>query len=249
MAAFPPCRIAVVLGSGLSEVAGRIAPGDVKPYSDIDGMPESRVPGHEGRLYVKDDLAVFAGRVHLYEGHDAATVVAPVRLAIEAGAETVILTNAAGSLTASIPPGSVAVISDHLNLTGHNPLVGMEHGDRTPFVDLGEAYDVDLRALVREVSPQIEQGVYAGLLGPAYETHAEVRMLKTLGADLVGMSTVLETIVARYLGARVLGLSVVTNMAAGIGGSKPTHEEVKEMGARAAGTLEMLLLGVLERLR
>lgn len=248
MVAFPSCKVAVILGSGLSDVAGRIAPGRVTPYSEIDGMPESRVAGHEGRLYVESELAVFAGRVHLYEGHPATTVVAPVRLAVEAGAEIVVLTNAAGSLTPRIRPGSVAVISDHLNLTGANPLSGLQHGARTPFVDLGEAYDPDLRAIVAEVAPGIEDGVYAGLLGPTYETHAEVRMLQSLGADLVGMSTVLETIMARYLGARVLGLSVVTNMAAGIGGSKPTHDEVKEMGARASDELERILRATVERL-
>ena len=248
MGAFPPSRVAIVLGSGLSEVAARIAPGPSTSYGEIDGMPVSAVPGHEGSLYVADNVAVLAGRVHLYEGHAPSTVVAPVRLAIEAGAEVVILTNAAGSLTQRIGPGSVAAISDHLNLTGQSPLVGIDHGGRTPFVDLGDAYDPDLRALVARIAPDTEEGIYAGLLGPSYETHAEVRMLQAMGADLVGMSTVLETIAARYLGARVLGLSVVTNMAAGIGGSKPTHEEVKEMGGRAAESLERILRGVLSEL-
>ena len=248
MTSFPSAKVAIVLGSGLSDVAGRIAPGPSVPYLEIEGMPASAVPGHEGRLYAAGEVAVLAGRVHLYEGHGTSTVVAPVRLAVEAGAEIVVLTNAAGSLTERIGPGSVAVISDHLNLTGHNPLVGPDHGDRTPFVDLGDAYDPELRALVDRIAPGTPEGVYAGLLGPTYETHAEVRMLQTLGADLVGMSTVLETIEARYLGARVLGLSVVTNMAAGIGGSKPTHEEVKEMGARASDALERILRGVLSEL-
>ena len=245
MAAFPPAKAAVVLGSGLSAIAGRMAPGASLPYSEIDGMPISTVPGHEGRLYAHDGVVVLAGRVHLYEGLSVSTVVAPVRLAIEAGAEVIVLTNAAGSLTDRIAPGSVAVISDHLNLTGHNPLVGIDRGSGTPFIDLGDAYDPTLREIAATTAPGIEEGVYAGLLGPTYETHAEVRMLRTMGADLVGMSTVMETIAARYLGARVLGLSVVTNMAAGIGGSKPTHDDVKEMGARTADSLEHLLRGVL----
>ncbi|MGH2694134.1 MAG: purine-nucleoside phosphorylase, partial [Actinomycetota bacterium] len=197
-------RVAVVLGSGLSRLGPALTGAQPIPYQEIEGMPVPHVAGHEGRLYAGEVEAVpsllFAGRVHGYEGHPSAEVTAWVRLAVGAGCRTIVLTNAAGAITSDLEIGAPVVISDHLNLTGTNPLLG-----ERDFLDLTDLYDPSLRALAREVDPSLREGVYAGLLGPTYETPAEVRMLKSFGADLVGMSTVHEAIVARSLGARVLG--------------------------------------------
>jgi purine-nucleoside phosphorylase len=241
-------RVAIVLGSGLGAVARSLIPDDPVPYGDLDGMPTASVAGHEGSLYsgmVEGvDVLVFAGRVHLYEGCTAREVVRPVEAAIEAGCDTVLLTNSAGGIAPTLAVGAPCLISDQLNLTGEDPLAGPHDGRGPRFLDLSTAYDPHLRALAREVDPSLQEGVYAGLRGPSYETPAEVRMLRAMGADLVGMSTVLETIRARYLGARVLGISVVTNLAAGLTPSPLSHEEVAERGRRAAGRLESLLRGV-----
>jgi purine-nucleoside phosphorylase len=245
-------RVAIVLGSGLNELARALATSEPVPYGDIDGMPVSTVAGHEGALYGSDVGGVpsllFAGRVHLYEGRSPAEVVRPVELAIAAGCDTVVLTNAAGGIRSDLDVGAPCLISDHLNLTGTNPLRGPHDGRGPRFLDLSEIYDARLRALARAVDPELSEGVYAGLAGPTYETPAEVRMLAGLGADLVGMSTVLEAIMARYLGARVLGISVVTNEAAGLRAEPLSHDEVAAAGGRAAARLEVLLRGVLERL-
>jgi purine-nucleoside phosphorylase len=246
-------RVAVVLGSGLSDLARSLTGAEPLPYSSIDGVPQSSVAGHEGALYAGDiegvATLVFAGRVHLYEGHDARLVTAAVRAAVQAGCEVVVLTNAAGAIREDLEVGAPCLIADHINLTGQNPLVGPNDDSAGPrFLDLSHAYDPALRDLARTIDPSLQEGVYAGLTGPTYETPAEVRMLRTLGADLVGMSTVLEAIAARYLGARVLGLSVVTNPAAGIGDRPLHHDEVKAAGAGAAKRLEALLAGVIARL-
>lgn len=246
-------RVAVVLGSGLSDLARTLSGAEPIPYSGIEGMPQSAVAGHEGALYSGSvegvATLVFAGRVHLYEGHDARLVTAAVRGAVEAGSEVVVLTNAAGAIREDLEVGAPCLISDHINLTGQNPLVGPHKDSAGPrFLDLTDTYDPALRDLARSVDGSLEEGIYAGLMGPTYETPAEVRMLRTMGADLVGMSTVLEAIVARYLGARVLGVSVVTNEAAGIGGRPLDHEEVKAAGATAGERLEALLTGVISRL-
>ena len=245
-------RAAVVLGSGLSELGRALTETNPIPYSAVTGMPLSGVVGHEGSLYAGSvsgaGVLVFAGRVHLYEGHAPAVVTTPVRLAVEAGCGVIVLTNAAGGIAARLEVGAPCLISDHLNLTGQNPLTG-PHDARGPrFLDLTEVYDKELRRLALEVDPSLQEGVYAGLSGPTYETPAEVRMLRAMGADLVGMSTVHEAIMARYLGAKVLGLSVVTNQAAGISQRPLAHEEVAEAGRRAATRLEALLKGICERL-
>ena len=185
---------------------------------------------------------VLAGRVHLYEGHPSATVTHAVDEVVAAGCRTIVLTNAAGGIADAFEVGDPVLISDHLNLTGSNPLVG-----GPTFVDLTDVYDAELRALARTVDPSLREGVYAGVTGPAYETPAEVRMLRTLGADLVGMSTVHEAIAAHALGARVLGVSVVTNRAAGLG-AVLDHAEVQRAGAQAADRMEALLRGVLAEL-
>jgi purine-nucleoside phosphorylase len=241
-------RAAVVLGSGLSDLAASLTGARPIPYPQLEGMPSTGVPGHEGALYPGEvegtPTLVFAGRAHLYEGHDAKAVCFAVREAVAAaGCEVVILTNAAGGIGASLELGAPCLISDHINLTGQNPLAGVPD-----FLDLTGLYDEGLRELAREIDPGLQEGVYAGVTGPSYETPAEIRMLATLGADLVGMSTVLEAIAARRAGARVMGISVVTNKAAGLAEGPLSHEEVGRTGRRAAARLERLLRGILTRL-
>ena len=247
-------RVAVVLGSGLgTKMITSLVDGGPIPYSEIDGMPPSTVPGHEGSLYFGDiagtTTLLFSGRAHLYEGHDAREVTFWVRAAVEAGCDTIVLTNAAGGINPDLETGAPCLISDHLNLTGANPLSGPNDDSIGPrFLDLSEAYDRELRTLARSVDPALKEGVYAGLAGPTYETPAEVAMLATLGADLVGMSTVLETIQARYLGARVLGISIVSNPAAGVGKEPLSHDEVAAVGRAAAERLEHVVRGVISEL-
>ena len=246
-------RVAIVLGSGLSDLAQSLVGGDPIPYSSVEGMPVSAVAGHEGALYSGDvegvPALVFAGRTHLYEGHSPQDVTYWVRAAVDAGCSTIVLTNAAGGINSELPVGAPCLISDHINLTGTNPLIGPNDDSVGPrFLDQTEVYDAKLRAIAHDVDTDIREGVYASLVGPTYETPAEVRMLGALGADLVGMSTVLEAIQARYLGASVLGISVVTNQAAGISPEPLSHAEVAEAGRRAAARLERLLRGVLVRL-
>jgi purine-nucleoside phosphorylase len=242
-------RVGVALGSGLSDVAASLLGGSPIPYSAIEGMPVSGVEGHEGALYHGEiegtPALVFAGRVHLYEGHPAPIVTHWVRAAVEAGCDTIVLTNAAGGLRLDQEVGAPCLISDHINLTGTNPLVGPNDDSVGPrFLDQSEVYDSDLRARAKAIDHDLGEGIYAGLLGPTYETPAEVRMLARVGADLVGMSTVLEAIQARYLGARVLGISVVTNRAAGLG-PPLSHDEVAEAGRKAAPRLENILRHVI----
>ena len=245
-------RVAIVLGSGMSEVAGSLTNAEPIPYSRIDGLLTSAVEGHEGALYPGDvegtPTLVFAGRVHLSEGHGSPAVTSQVRTAVGVGCEIVILTNAAGAIDETLDIGAPCLISDHLNLTGRNPLQGVTDEGRVPFLDLTEVYDAGLRVRAREVDPELREGIYAGLLGPTYETPAEIRMLRTLGADLVGMSTVHEAIVARHLGARVLGISVPSNFAAGVADQPLDHAEVTAAGKAATPRLEKLLRGILTRL-
>jgi purine-nucleoside phosphorylase len=247
-AGFTP-RVAIVLGSGLSALAGSLVGGDPVPYGEIEGMPVSAIEGHEGALYAAEvagvPVAAFAGRVHMYEGHSPQIATHAIQQVVEEGCKIVILTNAAGGIDKDLEVGAPCLISDHLNLTGTNPLIG-PHDNRGPrFLDLSEVYDQELRALAHSVDDDLKEGVYAGLIGPTYETPAEVRMLRTLGASLVGMSTVLEAIAAHYLGARVLGISVVTNLAAGVSPQPLSHDEVAEVGRGAAARLERLLSGVI----
>ena len=232
-----------MLGSGLAPVARSLTEADPVPYSSLEGWPRTRVPGHEGAVYAGEvegtPVLVLAGRVHLYEGQPSSAVTYAVDEVVAAGCRTVVLTNAAGAIDETFEVGAPVLISDHLNLTGSNPLIG-----GPTFVDLSDVYDAELRSLARRLDPSLREGVYAGVSGPAYETPAEIRMLRTLGADLVGMSTVHEAIAARALGARVLGISVVTNKAAGLG-DRLDHAEVQRAGAGAAGRMESLLRGVL----
>ena len=239
--------VAVVLGSGWRAAVERFGPtvADV-PMNDLPGFTPPTAAGHPGTVHSvtvgRTPVLLLAGRIHAYEGHDLSRVVHPVRTAVAAGACTVILTNAAGGIRPDLKVGEPVLISDHLNLTGRSPLVGAQ------FVDLVDAYSADLRSLAREIDPSLAEGVYAGLPGPHYETPAEIRMLRTLGADLVGMSTVHETIAARAAGARVLGISLVTNAAAGVTGEHLDHAEVLAAGQAAARRMGDLLRELAARL-
>lgn len=248
----PRHKVAVALGSGLGGGQGAPVGGTPIPYAEIEGMPSSAVEGHEGALYSGEVGGVatllFSGRVHLYEGHDPKTVTHWVRLAVEAGCDTIVLTNAAGALHPRMRVGAPYLIADQLNLTGMSPLTGPHDGRGPRFPSMVDLYDSKLRALAHKIDPELDEGIYAGLIGPAYETPAEVKMLISLGADLVGMSTVLEATMARYLGARVLGLSIATNLAAGLADSDPSHEEVARIGAQAAGRVQNLLSELIPRL-
>lgn len=239
--------VGVVLGSGWGEAADAL--GETRwqaPLADLPGFPAPTALGHAGtvRAVAHGPLRVlaFLGRVHLYEGHRPATVAHAVRTAAAAGCGIVVLTNAAGGITPGQGVGEPVLIADHLNLTGRSPLAGPR------FVDLTDLYDPGLRALAREVDPSLREGVYAGLVGPQFETPAEIRMLARLGADLVGMSTVLEAIAARAEGARVLGVSLVSNLAAGVSPVPLSAEDVLAAGRAALPRLGALLAGVLDRL-
>jgi purine-nucleoside phosphorylase len=244
--------VALVMGSGWVPAAdvltgaGGGAGGTELPVTDLPGFPPPAVEGHAGRVRSARVGAlralVFLGRTHLYEGRGVAPVVHGVRTAVAAGCRVVVLTNAAGGLHPEYALGQPVLIRDHINLTGSSPLAGAR------FVDLTEAYSGRLRALCREVEPALPEGVYAQMPGPQYETPAEIGMLRTFGADLVGMSTALETVAAREAGAEVLGISLVTNLAAGMTGEPLDHEEVLAAGAAAAERMGRLLGQVLERM-
>jgi purine-nucleoside phosphorylase len=247
--------VAVVLGSGWLPAAdqmGRVV-AEVETAA-LGGFPAPSVAGHAGTVRSiagqSKRILAFLGRVHLYEGHDPATVVHAVRTAVAAGCRTVVLTNAAGAIRDDVRVGQPVLISDHINLTGRTPLTGPVPPapyDRR-FVDMTAAYAPRLRALAHEVEPDLVEGVYACFPGPQFETPAEVRMARAIGADLVGMSTVLETIAARQMGAEVLGCSLVTNVAAGLAPGEINHEEVLSVGRQSAERMGSLLAHVIARL-
>lgn len=235
-------KAGIVLGSGLGVFAEKIENPLVVPYADIPRFPQTSVAGHDGKLILGQtegvDVAVFQGRFHRYEGHPLEDVVLPVRVLSLLGAEHLILTNASGGINESYRPGDLVAITDHINMTGGNPLAGPnmdELGERFP--DMTQAYDLELREILasaaQKLGVDLKSGVYAGVLGPTYETPAEIGMLKIIGGDLVGMSTVPEAIAANHAGLRVAGISCVTNMAAGIGGEKLKHEDVKIVAQKA----------------
>jgi purine-nucleoside phosphorylase len=239
--------VAIVLGSGWAPAVSALGrPTAILPMAEIPGFTPPSAPGHTGQalsvVIGSHRVLVLAGRVHAYEGHDLQHVVHPVRTACAAGARVVVLTNAAGAVREDLAVGQPVLITDHLNLTARSPLVGAH------FVDMVDAYAPRLRTLARQADPGLAEGVYAGLPGPHFETPAEIRMLRTMGADLVGMSTVHETIAARAAGAEVLGVSLVTNMAAGITGEPLSHLEVLEAGAASAARMGSLLADVVARL-
>jgi len=239
----------IILGSGLGGLAARIADAVSVPFAEVPGFPIATVVGHAGRL-IAGTLAgrrviALAGRFHMYEGHDAALAGFPVRVLNALGADTLFVSNAAGGINPGFVPGDLMLIRDHLNLMFRNPLVGaLEPGDER-FPDMSEPYDAALAELLRGQASSIgfplREGVYCGLLGPTYETLAEVRMLATLGADAVGMSTVPEVIVARAVGMRVAGVSCITNHAAGIASHPLSHAEVLETTALVAERFEALV--------
>lgn len=244
--------VAIVVGSGLGRLADRVDGAVRIGYRDIPGFHVPNVAGHKGELVAGNlsgiDVLLQSGRFHMYEGHTAADAALPVRMFAALGVTTLIVTNAAGGVNRSFAPGTLMLIRDHLNLTGRNPLDGPVLDGETRFPDMTVAYDADLRAVTRRVANErsifLTEGVYAGLLGPNYETPAEVRMLATLGADVVGMSTVIEVIAARALGMRCLGISLITNPAAGISREPLKHDEVMAMANRAGGRLADLVEGV-----
>ena len=243
---------AVVLGTGWDDAVAELGDTEAQiPTTNLAGFPASRVEGHGGTVAAvaagDRRVLVFRGRVHLYEGNSAAAVTHGVRTAAAAGCGVAVLTNAAGGLRAHYQVGGPVLISDHLNLTGESPAAGTEWGtDR--FVNLLDAYSPRLRALAAGVDPEVPEGVYAGLRGPHFETPAEIEMLRIMGADLVGMSTVLECIAARHCGLDVLGVSLVTNLAAGMTDEGPSHQEVLEAGAASGARVGRLLRGVIDRL-
>jgi len=251
-----PPDVFMVLGSGLGDLAAGILDEVSIPFQDIPGFPDTGVVGHAGRMVggrlEGKAVLVQSGRFHFYEGHDRSVVVAPVRIAESLGARMVILTNAAGGIAPELDPGDILLLDDHINLMFRNPLVGPVVGDEDRFPDMSAPYDRDLQVLAEDVAGEmgvrLPKGVYAAVLGPSYETPAEVRLLRSIGADAVGMSTVPEAVTARALGMRVLAFSLITNKAAGLGESTLHHNEVLEAGRAAGGRLGKLVRSVLARL-
>lgn len=250
-------RVGVVLGSGLGGFAQELANAVSIPYAEIPGWPASTAAGHAGRLALGTlgdlPVAVMAGRVHLYEGYSPAQVTFGVRVLGRMGVRGLVFTNAAGGINLSLGRGGLLLISDHINLQGANPLVGPNEDTLGPrFPDMSEAYSAGYRetarAVATELSMELSEGVYAAMLGPSYETPAEIRYLRAIGADVVGMSTVPEVIAANHMGVKCLGISCVTNMAAGILPQKINHEEVLETGEMVRGTLVRFLRALLPRL-
>jgi purine-nucleoside phosphorylase len=246
-----------VLGSGLGDFAGTLADGVSLPYDRLPHWPASRVIGHEGRLVVGTVsgrvVAALAGRCHAYEGHDLKTVTFAVRVLGLLGVKTLILTNAAGGINTGFAQGALMVIDDHLNLTGGNPLVGANDERFGPrFPDMSEVYSRRLRRIADEAGQAqgmlLPHGVYAALLGPSYETPAEIRYLRAIGADAVGMSTVPEAIAARHMGVEVLGISCITNMAAGVLPQPLDHNEVMATARRVRGQFIALLEEIVGRI-
>lgn len=250
-------RVGIVLGSGLGAVAEAMEVEATIPYAEIPGFHASTVQGHAGRLCLGRlggvPAAIMQGRIHLYEGHDPLEVVLPVRVLVRLGAKELIVTNAAGGINPRFATGDLMLISDHLNLTGKNCLIGPDEPGLGPrFADMTDAYAGALRTLARQAGDELglalQEGVYAGLLGPSYETPAEIRMLGILGADAVGMSTVLETIAACHMGARVLGISCISNLAAGLSAGPLSHDEVKAAADAVQGKLTDLITAAVRRI-
>jgi purine-nucleoside phosphorylase len=249
--------IGIVLGSGLGAFADTLENRVETPYAEIGGWPASPAAGHAGKLVTGNvgstDVVVLAGRVHLYEGYTPAQVVFGIRELTRRGVKNVILTNAAGGINLAYQTGDLVLITDHINLTGANPLTGPNDDTLGPrFPDMTEIYSAAYREIARQAAASfglaLKEGVYAGLLGPSYETPAEIRYLRTIGADLVGMSTTLEAIAAAHAGMQVLGISCVTNLAAGILPGRLSHEEVLAAGERVQEAIVKLLTAVAPQL-
>jgi purine-nucleoside phosphorylase len=249
--------VGLILGSGLGSFADTLTDRVKVPYDQIPGFAASTIIGHAGNLVYGRagalEVIALQGRVHFYEGHDIAKCVLPARVLITLGIRTLLVTNAAGGVDPTLKPGQIVILHDHLNLMPVSPLRGHNDERLGPrFPDMSEVYAKELRQLAaaagNDVGLTLREGIYAGLPGPSYETPAEVRMLRGLGADLVGMSTVPEAIAAAHMGARILGLSCVTNLAAGLLPQKLSHDEVTETAARVRGQFEQLLARILQRL-
>jgi purine-nucleoside phosphorylase len=247
-------QVGLILGSGLGAYADKLSGATRIDYADIPGFPQSKVAGHKGCLVLGERAGArcvaMQGRVHMYEGHSAATVAFPARVLVALGAKVLIITNAAGGLNAAWNPGTLMLIRDHIDMLRDHPLRGPNDDRLGPrFPDMTHAYANDLRLLAKEAAAgagvKLEEGVYVAMPGPTYETPAEVKMLQTLGADATGMSTVPEAIVARHMGAQVIGISCITNHAAGITGHELSHTEVTETAARVRTTFETLLDAIL----
>lgn len=259
-------KVGVVLGSGLSGMVDGLGYSEL-PFSSIPGFPRPTVQGHKGLLCLSNAAAIMAGRFHYYEGHAMDDVVLPIFVLAEIGVETVILTNAAGGVNASYSPGDLVLIKDHINYMGTNPFIGPNparpdgtafgspgRGER--FFDMSETYSNALREIAHEVAQRVPslagkglaEGVYMAFSGPSFETPAEIRMARAMGADLVGMSTVPEATAARFLGMGVIGISCVTNLAAGMSDAPLSHAEVVETGKRVEAGLKALILGLVDRL-
>jgi len=246
--------IGIITGSGL-DFAGLIERGDEIPYKEIPGFPCSKVRGHKNRVMIGkcggENVIILQGRVHYYEGYSMEDITFPVKVLSEIGVKNIILTNAAGSMKTFLKPGDFMVINDHINLTGINPLRGLpDHKDRSRFVDMSQAHDRDLINKTLELGfgmgIMLHCGVLAAVSGPSYETPAEIQMIRTLGADAVCMSTIPEVIMSRYLGMKVLGLSVITNYAAGLGTSSLRHEEVVKVARSRSKDAVRLLSAIIK---
>jgi len=247
-------RIAVVLGSGWSELTAHVVDAIRIPYAELPGFPRAAVPGHPGELCLgrigANEVAVMNGRKHAYEDGDAKAMQVPLHTLRALGCEVLVQTNAAGSLQAAMPPGSLMVLADHINMAQCSPLIG--DGSPERFVDMVDAYDAGLRATALDVARRaqvvLHEGVYMWILGPQFETPAEIRMFRQLGADAVGMSTVPETILARRAGMKVLALSLITNMAAGLSGESLSHEHTLRQAGRVNTTASRLLADVIKEI-
>jgi purine-nucleoside phosphorylase len=253
----PLPRTALILGSGLGDFADSLAEAVVMPYGELPNWPVSNVPGHAGKLVIGTvkgrRVAALAGRVHVYEGHPPGTVVFPTRVMGRLGVKELVVTNAAGGVNTAFGRGALMVIDDHINLMGANPLAGGNDDRFGPrFPDMTAVYSPRLRRIADQAAAakglSVAHGIYAALGGPSYETPAEIRFLRTIGADAVGMSTVPEAIAARHMGLEVLGLSCITNMAAGVLPGPLNHEDVLETTRQVRGTFIALLEGIIERL-
>ncbi|HEX2095320.1 MAG TPA: purine-nucleoside phosphorylase [Longimicrobiaceae bacterium] len=250
-------RAVLVLGSGLGGLAEEIEDAVRIPFGEIPGFPRrtQELAGHAGALVAGRlegvEVAAMQGRFHLYEGWRPEDVALPVRVLAALGAGTMLVTNAAGGIRAGFRPGDLMLIADHINLMWRNPLIGATVPGEERFPDMSDPYDREFRRIAEETALELRiplvQGVYAAVLGPSYETPAEIRMLARIGADAVGMSTVPEVLVARALGIRVLGISCITNLAAGLGAERLSHHEVMEVGARVRDRLVALVRGVLPK--
>jgi purine-nucleoside phosphorylase len=249
-------RVAIVLGSGLGDLADAVSKPSRIPYADIPGFPAPGVAGHKGELVagILEGVPVLmqSGRFHLYEGHAIETTALPVRVFAKLGIRTLVVTNAAGGIRSTFRPGTLMLIADHVNLMFRNPLIGAALEGEERFPDMSDPYDRELRQLARDVARErriaLDEGVYVGLLGPSYETPAEIRMLQRFGVDAVGMSTVPEVIVARARGMKCLGFSTITNLASGISPTTLSHQEVLEMGRQVGDALGAIVQGVVARL-